>query len=165
MHQRKITLTRLPLIGSICTWLSQRWHQQSFAVTHHTVRCPSHDCNATVTVWATHRDQRRLRRAHLTACSLLSSELVAPKGTPVWVPDLPYYDLYLQDGSQYPRYAPRLMCHKDCLYALNHTEGTDRLHQQHCISGVIDGVELEREITHNTVAKTPPTQVPWSYIG
>jgi hypothetical protein len=165
MHQGKTTLTRLPLIGRIGAWLAQRWQRQPVAVTHHTVRCPSHDCNATVTVWATHRGQRRLRRAQLVACSLLSSELVAPRGAPVWVPDIPYSNLHLQDVSKYPRYAPRLTCHKDCLYALNHAEDTGRIRQQRCISGAIDCVELERETTQNTAAKTPTSQVPWSYIG
>ena len=163
MKWSSINHTRIPLLGRIYGLLMRCHRKRRLAVTRHTVRCPLHDCNATVTARTRLRTKRRPRHADIQACSLLPMEPVVPPSRMVWVPDLPYYDIHLQPTRQPPSYPLKVPCRKPCLYILNGAVETGRVRQGRCISGTMDCLELEREATRNTVAETATTQAPWSY--
>ena len=128
MKWSSINHTRIPLLGRIYGLLMRCHRERRFAVTRHTVRCPLHDCNATLTARSRLRTKRRLRHADIRACSLLPVRPVVPPSEIVWAPDPPYYDLHLRETEQSPRYTPKVWCRKKyCLRLLSDAVETGRI--------------------------------------
>ncbi len=134
-----------------------------YTVTQHVVRCPEYDCDTTVVVKSKTRP-RGARHVDVTACSVFQHEPIYPPSKMVWVPDVTSYAVPRLPAGYIPAYDLSVPCHKRCLYVLNDEIDTGNVRRGRCISGSIDCVELERQITRNTVAESATTRSPWSYL-
>lgn len=144
-----LTLLGMAIIAAIGTLVWRRHRGQRLQVTHHNVRCPSHDCQANVAVRTDPEARSRQQFVSVTACSLLSDAGGALPERTAYLSDFPPYKVRLETARSYPVYAAEVSCPQHCVVVLN--EGSVSVVSQpvECTSGISDAVELAAQTVRN----------------
>jgi hypothetical protein len=100
-----------------------RWHwRRLFTVTRYTVRCPLHECPATIIAYTKPGARRGWRYGDVLACSLLPQGAIACAGRTATPPETPHDRSYMWDigwdMGWYSSSLPQVPCRKDCLSTL-----------------------------------------------
>jgi hypothetical protein len=96
-----------------------RWHwRHLFTVTQHTVRCPLHDCPATIIAYDRPGARRGWYYRDVLACSLLPQGAMACTRQAAAPPETPHEGLSMWNRGWYSSGVPRVPCSKDCLSTL-----------------------------------------------
>jgi hypothetical protein len=137
---------------------------------HHTmtqqkVHCPNYDCDATITTRTRLRAGHRARHVAVETCSLMPKQPAAAGAGVNWVPDIPYQNMALRAGEGPPHYTSGVPCPETCLKLVNGEVDLSPNRQRHCIMGMYDGLEIEREVNHKTITETMPFRAPEAFCG
>jgi hypothetical protein len=113
-------------------------------LTHQTVRCPVHDCVASLEVCTDAGSAPSRRHRDVAACSLLPSTASEPFAWKAHFSDVAPPVSYLYAADWTPRHPTEVDCSKPCLEVLNAAEA-GAAEPPRCSSGVSDGLELARQ--------------------
>ena len=141
-----LALIGMTLIGGIGMLRWRRHRKQQLPLTSQTVRCPSHDCQADVSVRTDPRAHSHRRYVDVTACSLLSDAAVALPEHSAYLPDSPPYKVRLEAARSYPVYATEVSCPQPCVFVLNAAAPSVAPRPLECTSGTADGIDLNRQV-------------------
>jgi hypothetical protein len=100
-------------------WLIVRRRERRHVLTQETLRCPLHDCRATVTVRTNPHAGAGRRYLAVAGCSLHPTSPHAPPARVAHFADFGPAQSYLCDACEPPRLADGVPCAKPCLVALN----------------------------------------------
>jgi hypothetical protein len=115
------------------------------ALTQHTLRCPLHDCTASLTVRTDSNGYPSRRHLDVTACSLLPSTSFVPPARSAYFPDMEPPVPYIREVNRAPIHSTEVACPKRCLPVMNAAE-CGAAEPVRCTSGVSDGLELARQV-------------------
>jgi hypothetical protein len=107
-------------------WLIMWRRAQRHVVTQETLRCPLHDCRATVAVRTDPHAGAGRRYLAVAGCSLHPPAPHAPHARVAHFADFGPGQSYLCDACEPPRLAEGVPCTKSCLVALNAAENGAR---------------------------------------
>ncbi len=144
-----LILLGILLIAAIGTLAWQRHRGQRLQVTHQTVRCPLHDCQANVAVRTDPDARSRRQFVDVTACSLLSDAGGALPERTAYLSDFPPCKVRLEPARSYPVYAAEVSCPQHCVLALNESSVSVVSPSVECTSGISDAVELAAQTVRN----------------
>jgi hypothetical protein len=113
-------------------------------VTQHTVRCPVHDCTASLEVRTDADEAPSRRHRDVAACSLLTQAPTVPFARSGHFSDVAPPVSYLYSAEATPRHSTKVRCAKPCLDVLNAAEA-GAAEPPRCSSGVSDALELVRQ--------------------
>lgn len=139
-----IYLIGLVVLGGIGILLFRRRRQRRLTFTQHTLRCPIHDCRASLAVRTDSIAYPSRRYVDVTACSLLPPTSFVPPARTAYFSDMTPPEPYLYDISRVPRHSDEVGCSKRCLLVLNAAESCGPAEPIRCTSGISDGLELAR---------------------
>jgi hypothetical protein len=128
------------------SWIQafRRRRQRRLTVTQQTLRCPVHDCRATLAVRTDSIAHPSGRYVDVTACSLLPATSFVPPPRTAYFSDMFPPEPYLYDAGRTPRHSAEITCSKRCLGVLNAAESGAHAEPIRCTSGMSDGLELVR---------------------
>jgi hypothetical protein len=106
--------------AGVAAWLVMRRRERRHIVVQETLRCPLHDCRATVAVRTDPQAHAGRRYLAVADCSLHSPVRHAVPARTAYFPDLA--QSYLCDVCEPPRLGEGVPCAKPCLIALNAAE-------------------------------------------
>jgi hypothetical protein len=98
------------------------WRERRHVLTQETLRCPLHDCRATVTVRTNPHAGAGRRYLAVAGCSLHPPAQHAPPARVAHFADFGPGQSYLCDACEPPRLLEGVPCGKHCLVALNAAE-------------------------------------------
>ena len=139
-----ISFIGIVILGGIGALLFRRRRQRRLTLTQHTLRCPVHDCRATVAVRTDGIAPPSHRHVDVTACSLRPPTSFVPPARRAYFSDMPLPGSYLYEVSQAPCHSEEVACPKRCLLVLNAAESGASAEPLRCTSGTSDGLELVR---------------------
>jgi hypothetical protein len=131
--------------GGIGGFLLRRARQRRLTLTHHTVRCPSHGCDADVTARTDFAAYPADRHVSVSACSLFPSTPSVPPVRTTSFADLSPLATYVDQAGQAPCHPSGSVCNEGCLRVLNAAESGPAASSIRCTSGVSDSLELARQ--------------------
>ena len=108
--------------AGVAAWLVVRRRERRHVLTQETLRCPLHDCRATVAVRTDPHARAGRRYLAVAGCSLHPPTQHTPPARAAHFPDLAPCQTYLCDVCEPPRLAEGVACTKPCLVALNAAE-------------------------------------------
>jgi hypothetical protein len=106
--------------AGVAAWLVVRRRERRHIVVQETLRCPLHDCRATVAVRTDPHAHAGRRYLAVAGCSLHPPMRQAAPARAAYFPDLA--QSYLCDVCEPPRLGEGVPCAKPCLVALNAAE-------------------------------------------
>ena len=140
-----IYLISLVVLGSIGTLLFWRRRQRRLTLTQHTLRCPEHDCRASVAVRTDPIAYPSGRYVDVTACSLHPPSSFVSPARKAYFADMSPPESYLDDIGGTPCHSDNVACPKSCLGVLNAVESGPAGEPIRCTSGMSDGLELVQQ--------------------
>ena len=130
-----------------------RWWpwRRRLEITHQSVRCPLHDCQAQVTVRTDPTDRSRRPYVSVTGCSLLSDAAITLPERTAYLWDGPPYEVRMDVASSHPVYGAEPSCPQHCVFALNEAEASAGPQPQPVLSPSVsnDAIELSRQVVRN----------------
>ena len=143
MSWTHLGLIVIVLLGAIVVFFRRR-QERRLTLTPQAVRCPVHDCPATLAVRTLPIAHPGRRYVDVTACSLLPATEFVPPTRTAYFPDALPCAPYVSEASQAPHHCAEVTCPKHCLGVLN---AADRAVSKpiRCESGTSDGLELVRQ--------------------
>lgn len=136
-----------------------------YTTTQQHVRCPNYDCDATITTHTRLRGERPPHHVSVETCSIMPKQPSEAGARTTWVPDIPYQDLKLGGGECPPRYSMGVSCREACLRLVNGEVALQSRRSRHCVMGMYDGLEIERELTHKANIEAMPFKCPEAFCG